>query len=179
MQEALTARHSAAILDRDGVLVIDHGYVGDASRLEWTPGARAAIGRLNRAGVLAIVATNQSGVARGFFDEAAVDRLHGVMQADLATDGAHIDAFYTCPFHPEAVVAAYRHADHPDRKPNPGMILRAIADWSIDPARAVLIGDKPSDLEAARRAGVVGVLFTGGDLDRFLRGLGPPFGRRL
>src|SRR5665213_2585111 len=100
MQEALTARHSAVILDRDGVLVIDHGYV----------------------------------------DEAAVARLHGVMQADLATDFAHIDAFYTCPFHPEAVVAAYRHANHPDRKPNPGMILRAIADWSIDPARRIIPG---------------------------------------
>ena len=157
------------IFDRDGVLNVDHGYVGDAARLEWMPGARRAIGRLNRQGVLVIVATNQSGVARGLFDTAAVERLHGVMQTQLAAEGAHIDAFYVCPFHAEASVAAFRHPDHPDRKPNPGMILRALADWPIDPARVLLVGDKASDLEAARRAGVAGVLFPSGDLDEFLR----------
>lgn len=174
MREAMNAGWSAVIFDRDGVLNVDHGYVGDPDRLEWVPGARRAIGRLNRAGVLAIVATNQSGVARGFFDEPAVHRLHAVMQADLAAESAHIDAFYVCSFHPEATVDAYRHADHPDRKPNPGMILRALADWSIDASRALLVGDQPSDLEAARRAGVAGVLFPGGDLDDFLGGLTLP-----
>ncbi|MEP6967022.1 MAG: HAD family hydrolase [Pseudomonadota bacterium] len=162
------------IFDRDGVLNLDHGYVGDPSRLEWTPGARRAIGRLNRAGLLVIVVTNQSGVARGLFDEAAVDRLHAIMRADLARDGARIDAFYVCPFHAEAIVAAYRHPDHPDRKPNPGLILKALADWAIDPGRAVLIGDQPSDLEAARRAGIAGALFPGGDLDDFLARLNLP-----
>ncbi|MDQ2860265.1 MAG: HAD family hydrolase [Pseudomonadota bacterium] len=156
------------IFDRDGVLNVDHGYVGETERLEWTLGARRAIRRLNREGVLVIVATNQSGVARGLFDEAAVEALHGVMQGDLAAEGAHIDAFYVCPFHPEAAVAAWRHSDHPDRKPNPGMILRALADWPIDPARALLVGDKESDMEAARRAGIAGALFAGGDLDEFL-----------
>jgi D-glycero-D-manno-heptose 1,7-bisphosphate phosphatase len=174
MEEALNVGRTAVIFDRDGVLNIDHGYVGEVDRLEWMPGARAAIGRLNRAGALVIVATNQSGVARGMFDEAAVASVHAAMQADLAREGARIDAFYVCPFLPDAKVAAYRHADHPDRKPNPGMILRAIADFSIDPARALLVGDKPSDLEAARRAGVRGVLFTGGDLKTFLEGLRPP-----
>ena len=167
-REAPKEGRAAVIFDRDGVLNVDHGYVGDRARLEWVPGARRAIGRLNRQGVLVIVATNQSGVARGFFDEAAVERLHGVMRDDLATEGARIDAFYVCPFHAGATVAAFRHPDHPDRKPNPGMILRAMADWSIDPARALMVGDKPSDLEAARRAGVPSVLFTGGDLDDFL-----------
>lgn len=174
MQEALKVGRAAVIFDRDGVLNVDHGYVGDVERLEWMPGARAAIGRLNRAGVAVIVATNQSGIARGLFDEAAVAAVHAVMQADLANEGAHIDAFYVCPFLPDAKVAAFRHPDHPDRKPNPGMILRALADWSIDPARALVVGDKPSDLEAARRAGVRGVLFSGGDLDAFLEGLSPP-----
>jgi D-glycero-D-manno-heptose 1,7-bisphosphate phosphatase len=169
--EASGAGRQAVIFDRDGVLNLDHGYVGDASRFEWVPGARRAIGRLNREGVLVIVATNQSGVARGMFDEAAVERLHGVMRDDLAARGAHIDAFYVCPFHAEAAVAAYRHADHPDRKPNPGMILRAMADWSIDPTRALLVGDQESDIEAARRAGIEGALFSGGDLDDFLNRL--------
>jgi len=173
MQEGLKRLRAGVIFDRDGVLNVDHGYVGDSSRLDWVAGARAAIGQLNRAGVLVIVASNQSGVARGLYDEAAVDRLHAVMQADLAAAGARIDAFYICPFHADAVVAAYRHADHPDRKPNPGMVFRAMADWKLDPARTILVGDKPSDLEAARRAGIRGYLFPGGNLDGFLRALGP------
>ncbi|MEO8811921.1 MAG: HAD family hydrolase [Caulobacteraceae bacterium] len=161
----------AVILDRDGVLNVDHGYVGEIGRLEWIAGARRAVRRLNEAGVLAIVATNQSGVARGLFDEAAVERLHEAMRADLAAEGARIDAFYVCPFHPEAVVERYRHPDHPDRKPNPGMIRRALADFAVDPARAVMVGDRQRDLEAARRAGIAGVLFDGGDLDRLVRRL--------
>jgi D-glycero-D-manno-heptose 1,7-bisphosphate phosphatase len=155
-------------------LNIDHGYVGEIERFEWIPGARRAVARLNGLGLLVIVATNQSGVARGLYDEAAVARLHAHMQAELAEGGARIDAFYICPFHAEAASEAYRQADHPDRKPNPGMILRAIADWRLDPARVVLIGDNASDLEAARRAGVAGVLFEGGDLDAFVAGLDLP-----
>ncbi|MGI9168614.1 MAG: D-glycero-alpha-D-manno-heptose-1,7-bisphosphate 7-phosphatase [Caulobacteraceae bacterium] len=167
-REALKPGRAAVIFDRDGVLNVDHGYVGDPARLEWAPGARRAVARLNGEGVLVIVATNQSGVARGYFDQSAVEGLHAVMQAQLAADGAHIDAFYICPYHAEASAPAWRHPDHPDRKPNPGMILRALADWSIDPARALMVGDKESDLEAARRAGIAGALFPGGDLDEFL-----------
>jgi D-glycero-D-manno-heptose 1,7-bisphosphate phosphatase len=167
-------RLAGVILDRDGVLNRDHGYVGEVARLDWMPGAMRAVRRLNEAGLVVIVATNQSGVARGLFDMAAVETLHLAMQADLAVEGARVDAFYVCPFHPEAKVAAYAHPDHPDRKPNPGMILRALADWSIDPARALMIGDTERDLEAARRAGIRGVLFPGGDLDAFVRALALP-----
>ena len=166
-------RRAAVIFDRDGTLNVNHGYVGDVSRFEWIAGARAAVRRVNQAGALAIVATNQSGIARGFFSEADVACLHEAMQADLAADGAHIDALYVCPFLAHAQVAAYSHPDHPDRKPNPGMIRRAIADWSIDPARAVMIGDQPSDMEAAHRAGIAGALFAGGDLDAFVQTLHP------
>ncbi|HEY7852792.1 MAG TPA: HAD family hydrolase [Caulobacteraceae bacterium] len=165
---------AAVFLDRDGVLNVDHGYVGEVARLQWIPGARAAVKRLNDAGLLVIVATNQSGVARGLFDLAAVDAVHAAMAADLAAEGAHIDAFYVCPFLPGAPVAAFAHPDHPDRKPNPGMVLRAIADWRIDPARALMIGDKDRDLEAGHRAGVAGALFPGGDLDAFIAGLALP-----
>lgn len=165
---------AAVILDRDGVLNVDHGYVGEISRLDWIPGARRAVRRLNEAHLLVIVATNQSGVARGLFDLAAVEVLHAQMRADLAVVGAHIDAFYVCPFLPDAPVAEFAHPDHPDRKPNPGMILRALSDWSIDPARALVIGDNERDLEAARRAGVAGVLFPGGNLDAFVRRLELP-----
>jgi D-glycero-D-manno-heptose 1,7-bisphosphate phosphatase len=165
---------AAVILDRDGVLNVDHGYVGDVARLDWMPGAKAAVKRLNDAGLLVIVATNQSGVARGLFDLAAVDAVHAAMSADLAAAGAHIDAFYVCPYLPDAPVAAFAHPDHPDRKPNAGMVRRALADFSIDPARALVIGDKDRDLEAGRRAGVAGVLFPGGDLDAFIAGLALP-----
>ena len=161
----------AVFLDRDGVLNEDLGYVHRPEDLRWIPGARAAVRRINERGLKVIVVTNQSGVARGMFDREAVERFHAAMQAELAEAGARIDAFYDAPFHPEATVEAFRHPDHPDRKPNPGMILRAIAEHGLDPARSLLIGDKASDLEAARRAGVPARLFTGGDLDAFVRDL--------
>ncbi len=159
---------AAVIFDRDGVLNVDHGYVGQVERLEWMAGAKTAVKRLNAAGVRVLVATNQSGVARGLFDEAAVDQVHAAMQADLSALGGRIDQFYVCPFLPEAVIPAYAHPDHPDRKPNPGMILKALADWDLDPEAVILIGDKDSDLEAAARSGISARLFRGGDLERFL-----------
>jgi D-glycero-D-manno-heptose 1,7-bisphosphate phosphatase len=155
----------AVIFDRDGTLNIDHGYTHRPEDLAFTPGAPAAIASLNRRGVLVIVATNQSGVARGYFDENAVARFHARMQDALAPFGAHIDAFYYCPFHEEAADATYRAANHPDRKPNPGMIVRALCEWPIDPARCVLIGDEERDLLAARAAHIRGALYTEGALD--------------
>jgi D-glycero-D-manno-heptose 1,7-bisphosphate phosphatase len=161
----LSARRSLAILDRDGVLNLDPGYVHRPDQLVLIEGAAAAVRRLNEAGWAVAVVTNQSGIARGLYDEAAVGRFHAAMDAALAAEGARVDAWYYCPFHPDAVVPAYRHADHPDRKPNPGMVLRALADFAVPPERAFLIGDQASDMEAARRAGVRGYLFGGGDLD--------------
>lgn len=159
----------AVFLDRDGVLNVDHGYVHDPARLDWIEGAREAVAAMTRAGLTVLVVTNQSGIGRGYFDEAALERFHAAMQAQLADVGGRIDAFYYCPFHETAVVEAYRVANHPDRKPNPGMILRAAAEHDIDPARSFLIGDRDSDMEAARRAGVEGLMFEGGDLDAFVR----------
>lgn len=163
-------RRRAVIFDRDGVLNVDHGYVYEVDKLEWVAGAKRAVRRCNDAGVLAIVATNQSGIGRGYYDEAAMHALHDQMQADLAAEGAHLDAIYYCPFHPDAEDERLRHSDHPDRKPNPGMVLRALEEWSLDPADVILIGDKDTDIEAAERAGVKGFLFTGGNLDAFLSG---------
>jgi D-glycero-D-manno-heptose 1,7-bisphosphate phosphatase len=114
------------------------------------------------------VVTNQSGVGRGYYPEADVHALHARMSEALAAAGARIDAFYHCPFHPEALEDRYRHPDPPDRKPNPGMLLRAMADWPVDAARSVMVGDKAIDLEAGRRAGVRSLLFPGGDLSAFL-----------
>jgi D-glycero-D-manno-heptose 1,7-bisphosphate phosphatase len=159
----------AVIFDRDGVLNEDYGYAYDPDRLVWIPGAMAAIGRVNRAGGLVLVATNQSGIGRGYYSEAQMQAFHEEMRRQLAGTGARIDAIYHCPFHEDAAEERYRQADHPDRKPNPGMILRGLADFDIAPDRALMIGDKDSDMEAARAAGIDGYLFTGGDLDAFLQ----------
>jgi D-glycero-D-manno-heptose 1,7-bisphosphate phosphatase len=158
----------ALFLDRDGVLNEDRGFVHRWEDFVWIPGAREVVAMFNRAGWLVIVVTNQSGVGRGYYPEDDVHMLHERMREDLAAAGAHIDAFYHAPQHPEAPVEAYRHPDPPLRKPNPGMILQALADWPIDRDASFLVGDKPSDLEAALRAGIRGVLFAGGDLKAFL-----------
>jgi D-glycero-D-manno-heptose 1,7-bisphosphate phosphatase len=159
----------ALFLDRDGVLNEDHGYVFRWEDFRWIAGAREAVAAFNRAGWLVIVVTNQSGVGRGFYSEDDMRALHARMAQELAQAGGHIDAFYHAPHHPDAPLDTYRHPDPPDRKPNPGMILRALSEWPIDKAASILVGDKPSDLEAALRAGVRGVLFSGGDLAAFLR----------
>lgn len=158
----------ALFLDRDGVLNEDRGFVSRWEDFHWIAGARETVAAFNRAGWLVIVVTNQSGVGRGYYTEAEMHALHARMVDELKAVGGHIDAFYVAPHHPEAPLETYRHPDPPDRKPNPGMILRALQDFPIDKARSLLIGDKPSDLEAALRAGVRGVLFKGGNLMSFL-----------
>lgn len=159
----------ALFLDRDGVLNEDPGYVHRWEDFRWIPGAREAVAAFNRAGWWVFVVTNQSGVGRGYYAEDDVVALHAKMSEDLAQDGARIDAFYYCPHHPEAAVDAYRHPDPPDRKPNPGMLLRAIREWPVDLPRSIMVGDKDADMEAARRAGVRGLKFEGGDLMKFLQ----------
>lgn len=161
----------AALLDRDGVLIIDSGYPHRPEQLVLTPGAAEAVKRLNDAGYVVVVVTNQSGVARGMFSEETMHDFNARLVERLAQGGGRIDAVYACPFHAEAVEARYRHPDHPDRKPNPGMLLRAMNEHGLDPARSFMVGDRPSDMEAARRAGVAGHPFPGGDLDRFIAGI--------
>lgn len=163
-------RRPAAFLDRDGVLNLDHGYVHRPEQVAWMPGALAAVRRLNDAGYYVFVATNQAGIARGFYDEATMHDLHAWMRDRLAEQGAYIDCFYHCPFHPDGVVAAFR-GQHPDRKPGAGMIERAFADWPADRARSFLIGDKDSDIDAAEAARIPGFKFDGGDLDAFVAGV--------
>ena len=157
-------RRPTVLFDRDGVLNRDRGYTYRIEDLLWMPGAMDAVRRVNEAGALAIVVSNQSGIARGLYGEDDVRQFHAEMTRQLAREGAHIDAFLFCPFHPEAKLEIYRHPDHPDRKPNGGMIRKAMAQWPVDPARAVLIGDQKTDVEAARQAGIVGLLTTGDDL---------------
>jgi len=170
--EARTLR-PAVFLDRDGVLNVDRGYVSDPARFEWTDGAIEAVRLLNRRGYLVFVVTNQSGVARGYYDEDAVRRLHAWMNGELARAGARIDDFRYCPFHPEGTVPAYRRTSD-RRKPAPGMILDLMRDWPVDVANSFLIGDNESDVRAATAAGIAGHLFNADNLARFVEGIVGP-----
>ena len=157
-------RRGAVIFDRDGVLNEDIDYAYRPDQIVWVEGAMAAVKAVNDAGLFAFVATNQSGVARGYYGEADVAALHEWMNQELAKAGGHIDAFAVCPFHPQATIEAYRQAAPRCRKPAPGMILDLLAAHPVDPQRTVMIGDKQSDLQAALAAGVKGVLFEGGSV---------------
>ncbi len=156
-------RRPALFLDRDGVLNQDLGYVGCRERFRWTPSALAAVRAASDAGWHVFVVTNQSGVARGLYDEAAVRDLHDWMTDAAREAGGTIDDIRYCPFHPDAVVPAYRR-DSDWRKPAPGMLRDLIRAWDLDPAACVLVGDQPTDLAAAAAAGVAGHAFDGGDL---------------
>jgi D-glycero-D-manno-heptose 1,7-bisphosphate phosphatase len=157
-------RRPAVFFDRDGVINRDEGYTWRAEDLHFIRGAIETIRAVNDMGALAIVVSNQAGIARGFYGHEDVDRFHAAMRQALALECAHIDAFYVCAHHPDAVLADLRHPNHPDRKPNPGMILRALQEWPIDPAASLLIGDMESDMIAADRAQIRGFLFDGGNL---------------
>jgi D-glycero-D-manno-heptose 1,7-bisphosphate phosphatase len=158
----------AAFFDRDGVLNVDKGYLYRREDFEWIPGAIEAVKRLNDCGYLVFVVTNQSGVARGYYREEDVVRLHGWMNDELAKHGARIDKFYYCPHYTEGAALEYVKACE-CRKPLPGLILTAFTEWEVDREKSFLIGDKDSDLAAAAAAGITGYKFTAGNLDEFLK----------
>ena len=157
----------AVIFDRDGVLNEDTEYPYRPDQIVWTPTAMAAVKAVNDAGLFAFVATNQSGVARGFYAEQHVVDLHAWMNGELIAAGAHIDAFEHSPFHPDGTVEPYRR-DSDCRKPGPGMLVGLMNAYPVDRSRTVMVGDRPGDVAAGRAAGVEGLLFEGGDLNAFL-----------
>lgn len=158
----------AAFLDRDGVINHDTGYIHTAENFAWVDGAIDAIRYLNERNYLIFVVTNQAGVARGLYSETDVMTLHGWVSERLAVAKARIDAFYFCPHHPTEGDPTYRIACE-CRKPAPGMLLRAMREWPVDPAASFLIGDRQTDLDAATAAGIQGHLFSGGNLLPFVR----------
>lgn len=148
---------AAVFLDRDGTLIEDIGYLRFAGEVAFYPWSVDAVRALNQAGLPVVVITNQSGVARGILREPMIEDVHRHLSMLLDAGGAHIDAYYYCPHHPEATVAAYRtRCDC--RKPGCGMIERASADLDLDPARSFVVGDKWIDVGAARAAGARGIL---------------------
>ena len=153
-------------LDRDGVINIDKGYVSQIADFEWVEGAKETIHRFNELGWLVFVITNQSGIARGYYTEDDMHTLHDWMIAQLSETGAHIDRIYYCPYHEEGEIAQYRKNSF-DRKPSPGMLLQAMAEFPVKREASFLIGDKKTDIEAARAAGIAGFMFSGGNLKTF------------
>jgi D-glycero-D-manno-heptose 1,7-bisphosphate phosphatase len=157
----------AIFFDRDGTLNVDTGYVHDWENFAWIPGATEAIKLANRMNYLVFVVTNQSGIGRGYYNEQAVHKLHNQMNADLSRLNARIDGFELCPHHPEKARPKYKLACN-CRKPAPGMILKLLTKWQIDPTKSLMIGDNDADVTAAAAANVSGHLFIGRNLHDFI-----------
>jgi len=149
----MTPLRRAVFLDRDGVLNQDRGYVSRPEDFEWMPGVMHALRALQRAGWALVVATNQSGIARGLYGPAEYENLTAWMQSQLALHGITLDGVYHCPHLPDAPLAAWRRQCD-CRKPSPGMLRRAARDLQLDLSACVMVGDKPTDIRAGRAAGL-------------------------
>jgi len=150
----------ALFLDRDGVLIEDIGYRGDAQGLSLLPGAARLIATAEGRGWFAVLVTNQSGIGRGYYGWAGFAAVQAAMERQLAREGARLDLVLACPFHPAARLP-YRHSAHPGRKPLPGMLLAAASLLPIDLGRSWIIGDGLRDLAAGKAAGCAGGLLVG------------------
>ncbi|HKC97091.1 MAG TPA: HAD family hydrolase [Methylomirabilota bacterium] len=151
------APRPAVFIDRDGTLTDEVGYVNHPSRLRLLPRSAAAVRRLNAAGVAVVVVTNQAGIARGYFSPDVLAAVNDALVSQLKDEGAHLDGVYVCPHHPTEGEPPYRMVCG-CRKPKPGLLLRASADLGLDLERSTLVGDKGSDLVAARAVGARSVL---------------------
>jgi histidinol-phosphate phosphatase family protein len=144
------------LLDRDGTIIVDHGYVGSVDRVEFIAGSAAAIAAFNRAGIPVAVVTNQAGVARGMYGLDDVFLVHDFIAERLADQGAHVDMFVFCPYHPDGVVEAFARASE-DRKPRPGMARAAAATLNLDLTASWVVGDRPEDIGLAEAIGAEAV----------------------
>jgi len=160
----------ALFLDRDGVLNLDHGYVGSRDRWEWVQNAREAVALATAHGWHVFLVTNQAGVARGLYGEADVDALLVWVADELRRAGGTLDDWRYCPYHTEAKIDAYRR-DSEWRKPAPGMLVDLMRVWDVEPRHCLMVGDRDIDMQAAAAAGVRGALFPGGDLLAFVKPL--------
>ncbi len=154
-------KRPAAFIDRDGTISEEVGYINHPSRFWIFPHSIPAIKLLNKSGWLAIVITNQAGVARGYFSEAMLQTVHKRLREEMETGGARLDAIYYCAHHPSAGQPPYR-LDCDCRKPKPGLIHRAEQEFDIDLERSWMIGDRYIDIELARNARVKSALVMSG-----------------
>jgi D-glycero-D-manno-heptose 1,7-bisphosphate phosphatase len=143
----------ALFLDRDGVVNEEIGYLSQPEQVRFMPGIFDLCRRAQTLGYRLIIVTNQAGIARGYYTEEDFHSLMQWMRAEFARKGVTLDQYYFCPHHPEHGVGAYRK-ECPDRKPNPGMLLRAAGEFDLDLAHCIFVGDRCSDMAAGRAAGV-------------------------
>lgn len=146
-------KRRAVFIDRDGTISEEVGYVNHVTRYRVFPFAAEAVRVLHEAGWLAILVTNQAGVARGYFKEELVGEVHGLLARELEREGARLDAVYYCPHHPSVGEPPYRQ-DCDCRKPRPGLIHRAASEFGLDLSACWMVGDRYGDTELARNAGV-------------------------
>lgn len=151
------------MLDRDGTIIVDHGYVGSVDRVDFIDGAPEAIASLNRAGLPVVVVTNQAGVARGYYGLDDVSSVHRHMAEHLARYEARIDLFLYCPYHPDGVVEAFARASE-DRKPRPGMARAAAIALDLDLSASWVVGDRPEDVGLAKEVGASAIYVGSDDL---------------
>jgi len=157
IRKPTNGHQSAVFLDRDGTLIVDKPYLGTPDDVEILPGVVEGLLLLQDAGYVLIVTTNQSGVARGYFDVSAVGRVHDEVNRLLLQHDVQIAAFYFCPHHVDGCVEPWVGSCL-CRKPGPGMLWQAAVDWSIDLSRSWIVGNARLDLEAGRAAGCAGYL---------------------
>jgi D-glycero-D-manno-heptose 1,7-bisphosphate phosphatase len=143
----------ALFLDRDGVINHEVGYLYRSEDVRWVDGIFSLCRVAVQAGYKLVVVTNQSGIARGYYTEADFGVLMEWMRAKFVAEGAALDAVYFCPYHPQHGIGVYRQ-ENEDRKPGPGMLLRAARDLNLDLAQSMMVGDRCSDVGAAKRAGL-------------------------
>jgi len=147
----------AVFIDRDGTISEEVGYVNHISRFRVLPNTARAIKLFNDSGIFTVVATNQAGVARGYFEESMIGAVHEKLKSELSLAGARLDAIYYCPHHPSVGKPPYKSACD-CRKPKPGMILRARDEHEIDLSRSYMVGDKISDVEFGKNLGLKSVM---------------------
>jgi D-glycero-D-manno-heptose 1,7-bisphosphate phosphatase len=151
----------ALFLDRDGVINVDKDYVFAIEDFVWQEGIFDLARSAAAAHFAIIVVTNQSGIGRGYYTEKDFDVVTAYMRGRFEGEGVAITAVYHCPYHPDAIVPELRHPDHPWRKPRPGMLLAAREAYDLDLAQSILIGDRASDIEAGRAAGIGTLVYVG------------------
>lgn len=160
--------NKAVFFDRDGTLNVDIHFLHRPEEFIWTEEAKAAIKYVNDQGYLAILITNQSGVARGYFPEHCVTDIYNWMNRELAKVGAHLDALYYCPHHPKGRIEQYRKVCD-CRKPSPKFVNEACARFDIDKSQSYFVGDSDADMQCAKNANVKGIRYAGGSLLKLLK----------
>lgn len=158
-----TSKNKAVFFDRDGTLNVDIAYLHRPEEFVWIEGAKEAIKYVNDMGYLAILVTNQSGVARGFYPEEDIKNVYNWMNGELAEIGAHLDALFYCPHHPQGKIPAYTKECN-CRKPETGMVDMACERFYIDRSKSFFVGDSDKDMECAASAGVTGIHYKKGSL---------------